>query len=220
MRPKLLLSDISSILNCSTPQAYRILQSKKIDHFVENRKSFICHKESKKLFNFKIKNKIFHFYTPKGGVGKTTVSREFSICASILGLKVLCIDLDQQSNLTSSLGLIPENQSSISEIIQKKVSAKDAIKNIMDGVDLLPSNDENTFVDDYIISGRVNINKLFKKEIGDITNNYDIIVLDSPPSHSRLVVAANLFSDVLVIPIVPDDFSINSLIKFIKKIKN
>ena len=218
MKQKLLVSELSNILGCSTPQAYRHLQSKGVSHFVENRKSFITHEEAKKALEINSKNKVFHFYTPKGGVGKTTISREFINCCYTYGLKVLGVDLDHQAQLTSSMGLLPEKCHSMSDILQKKISAKSAIKDISEGLSILPSNDSNTFIDDFLLNGRLSLNKLFKNTLKEIIDNYDIVVIDSPPSHSRIVVSANLFSDVIIIPIIPDDFSINSLINLIGKI--
>ena len=78
----------------------------------------------------------------KGGVGKTTTSINLSATLAEKGKKVLVIDTDPQGNTTSGFGLNKNQlENTIYELLIGECNVTDALyKNVVDGVDIIPSN--------------------------------------------------------------------------------
>ena len=78
----------------------------------------------------------------KGGVGKSTTAINLSSCLGEMGQKVLTIDMDPQGNTTSGFGVDKNNlENTIYELILGECSVQVCmIKNVVEGVSILPSN--------------------------------------------------------------------------------
>tara|TARA_B100000586_G_C20090155_1_gene419694 strand:- start:243 stop:1199 length:957 start_codon:yes stop_codon:yes gene_type:complete len=220
MNPKMLVSDIANFLDCSVPNIYNKLKSIEKEHIIEKRKSYITHDIARELFKFKdVPKKVISVQTPKGGVGKTTITREVAVRSSLYGKKVLIIDIDHQGNLTNSFGIQGEKHSSFYQVLKGDINIKESIINVLPGIDIIASNLKNSYIDDFMLQNTVNINKVFRKHINKILDCYDIIIFDCPPSNSRCVSSANVCADLIAIPIIPDDFSIDGLKMIINRIQ-
>lgn len=141
----------------------------------------------------------------KGGVGKTTSTSSLISGLALQEYKVLGIDLDPQGNLGFSLGLDAENSTTIYDVLRGTVGIRDAIYKTEFG-DIIPSN--------ILLSGaELEFNRsgrefLLKEQIDLIKNNYDFIVIDTPPALNILTVNAYVCSDFLIVPMVPDILSL------------
>jgi chromosome partitioning protein len=147
----------------------------------------------------------------KGGVGKTTIAANlgFSIARYF---KVLLVDLDSQANLTSGLGFYNKEEGIgryLREVIHFR-SPEVVPLAINDYVHLIPGR-----VDLLTIEQRLHEttrNEFILKEIlAPIKNNYDIIILDCPPSFNLLTINALTCSNLILIPAKPEIFSINGI---------
>ena len=133
----------------------------------------------------------------KGGVGKTTSVLNIGACLAKKGYKTLLIDLDPQYNLSLSLG-IEDTESNIYTMMKKTDNIKAV--NIMDNLDVIPSTLE-------LGRGEVEFNaeyereRILKKLLNKIRQDYDYIVIDCPPSLGILTINAIVASDYLISPI-------------------
>lgn len=152
--------------------------------------------------------KIISFANQKGGVGKTTTT-----CAIAAGLKekgnrVLCIDLDPQSNLTFSVGAQAEDCASIYNVLKGEIKPLFAVQktNLFDVIssNILLSGVELEFTQ----TGR---EFLLKEAISSLAPKYDYILIDTPPALSILTVNAFTASDGIIIPMNADIFSLQGL---------
>lgn len=175
------------------------------------------------------KTKIITFANAKGGCGKTTTTSNFAYCLVERGKKVLCIDLDFQSNLSLTLGCEDYDQKrfSISELISDTYrnvllpEKKEYIVHCLNGIDLIPCNSMFTRNESIFssLNGEFLLKKFFEKS--DIINEYDFILLDThpnDPNQNPTVKAALYTSDALIIPISPSEFDEQGVIKFIRMI--
>lgn len=144
----------------------------------------------------------------KGGVGKTTTTQSLASGLSSRGYKVLSIDLDPQSNLSTALGA-DTSQISIYEVMKGTAKICDVIQKTNSG-DIAPSN---------ILLAAAEIEffqmmkreELLKSELMPISNDYDFILIDTPPALGVLTINAFTASDRLIIPMGADVFSLQGI---------
>ncbi len=157
--------------------------------------------------NFKLPHKIMSFQMLKGGVAKTTSALNFGWRASQYGARVLFLDLDQQANLTFALGMEAENLPVWVDVLEKKCDIKQVIVNVSPGVDLIPSSLNNSVLDRVLLNSNRNWATAVKGPLKEVFAAYDLIIIDTAPSLSAINTAVTCASDVIVLPINPDKFS-------------
>lgn len=157
---------------------------------------------------YKYPKKVVSFQMLKGGVAKTTSALNIGLRASMLGAKVLFVDLDQQANLTFALGHTDETAPVWLDIFEKKVSIESAIKSINSNIDLIPSSLNNSVLERALINSNRNWSESVKSQLAQISLNYDLIIIDTAPALSATNTAVTVASDLVVLPVNPDKFSI------------
>jgi len=125
----------------------------------------------------------------KGGVGKTTTSINLGAALVKNGRKVLLIDLDPQANLTTSLGITDRVGKTIYEALKNQVHIFGTIVQVKEGMAVIPGCMElsNAEVELSTVAGR---EYLLSEMLEPIKMNYDIIILDCPPSLGILTMNA------------------------------
>lgn len=145
----------------------------------------------------------------KGGVGKTTTSGALVAgLASFYDKKVLAIDLDPQGNLGFSLGLDIEDGYTIHDVLKGTVSMKDAIQSV-NGCDIVTSNILLSSAE--LDFAGANRELLLKSALDSVLNDYDYIIIDTPPALNILTVNAYAVADHLIIPMAPEILSLLGL---------
>jgi chromosome partitioning protein len=137
----------------------------------------------------------------KGGVAKTTTVASLGTALVDSGLRVLLVDLDPQSCLTFSLGVDPEElDTSIHQVLLRQAEASDVIVTTEDGPHLLPATIELAGAETALLT-RPGREHALRAALEDVTDDYDWILLDCPPSLGVLTVAALSAADSLMIPL-------------------
>lgn len=157
----------------------------------------------------------------KGGVGKTTTSVNLGACLTELGKKVLLIDLDPQGNATSGLGIEKNKiETSVYDVlINDDVDLADAIMpSSHQGLDLVPAT--------IALSGaEVELTNLMAREtrlkdsFGSMTDQYDFILIDCPPSLGLLTINAFTAADSILIPVQSEYYAMEGLSQLLNTIK-
>ena len=147
----------------------------------------------------------------KGGVGKTTLVSNIAIRANLYGAKVLMIDLDQQANLTESMNVDVRDNPVMIDVICKEAQIEDAIVNVSDGLDIIPSAIENSVLDTKLRDENFPLDRIYKRNIERIKGDYDVILIDCPPALGPSVGAVALCCDLILAPINPDRYSLSGL---------
>jgi chromosome partitioning protein len=209
-------SELTDLLGGITVHGvYKILQSKEIDYITSSsRRKYITPAGVRKLLEsrgFEYPKLNISFQIVKGGAGKTSLSYSLGLRASHYGARVLLVDLDMQGNLTRSFKLESREQKVWIDIFREDISAKEAIINVGDGVDLLPSNLNNSRLDLELSSSNINLITLLQSSLADVESNYDLIIFDCPPAINKISTAATCASDLVIIPLNPDPYSMDGL---------
>ncbi|HUP55913.1 MAG TPA: ParA family protein [Bdellovibrionota bacterium] len=151
----------------------------------------------------------------KGGVGKTTTAMNLGASFARQGLRTLLIDSDPQANLTSYLGARPER--TLDEIYLAKKSrsepaARDFITATSSGMDLVAS-DRNLSGVEYYLFSRADKETVLRRFLEPVAADYDVALIDTPPSLSLLTLNALVASRGVVVPIQPEFFSLEGIVK-------
>lgn len=154
--------------------------------------------------------KVLSLINEKGGVGKTTSTNAIAACLKYKKFSVLCIDFDPQGHLTFSFGADDKSHPTIYNVIKHKTKARFAVQQT-DVTDIIPANDMLKSIEsEFTFSGN---EQLLKNAIKPLLPLYDYILIDSPPELGLISVNALVASDVVLIPCLPDGYSLRGTIK-------
>lgn len=164
--------------------------------------------------------KVIAIANQKGGVGKTTTAINLSAGFAVLEYKTLLIDADPQANSTSGLGHDPRNiQNSIYEcIIDDLHPEKTILHTSTPNLDIIPAHIDLVGAEIEIIN-MPNREKMMKKAIDKIRDNYDFIMIDCSPSLGLITVNALAAADSVIIPVQCEYFALEGLGKLLNTIK-
>lgn len=211
IQPKMSIARAAEFLDVSIQAVHKQIKLKNITCPKLSNKLYLTYSEAKQLFNLQFNRKVIVGQIVKGGTGKTTSIENIASCINSYGARILKIDADPQGNLTDACGIDPENSPVLIDVIKEECSIQDAIINICEGVDLIPSRIENVILDNVIVNERLPFDSLYKDLLEPIVDNYDFIFIDCPPTMGQAVTAASLYADIILAPLNPDKFSAKGL---------
>lgn len=209
----LTISDLADFLGIDVTACNReldqILTSRKFKSLVEPQhvRQFLSRR------GIQYPQQVISFQMLKGGVAKTTTCLNFGMRAAMYGARVLFIDMDQQANLSFALGVEDENLSVWVDVLEKKTKVSEARVTVSEGIDLIPSSLNNSVLDRVLLNGNRNWSAAVKAPLAEIKGEYDLILIDTAPNLSAINTAVTCASDVVVLPINPDRFSVLGLEK-------
>lgn len=151
--------------------------------------------------------KIISVQMLKGGVAKTTSVLNIGLRAAMYGARVLFIDLDQQANLTYSLGVESDDLPVWLDIVEKKSNIEQCVVSLEPHVDLVPSSLNNSVLDRVLLNSNRNWAQAISAPLAMIKDNYDLILIDTAPALSATNTAVTVASEMVLLPMNPDKFS-------------
>lgn len=220
MNPKMTATDAARFFGISLQSVHKKLRSKNLQSSKTQNRVYFGHETSRVIFPRPKKCLTVAFQIVKGGTGKTSIAHSVAVRASLYGLRVLMIDLDQQGNLSQACGLDPETLPCMVDILNQEATLEESLVTILPGLDLLPSRIENAILDSVIMLNRLPLDRVYKDRIKKIKGNYDLIIIDCPPAIGQSVAAATLAADLVVAPVAPEKFCLSGLEITAREVKN
>ncbi len=154
--------------------------------------------------------KIIAVVNQKGGVGKTTTSVNLTAALTEAGLKVLLCDFDPQANATSGLGIDKRKiKHSIYHVVIDGVAPENAIVHTKFG-DVLPSSADLAGAAVELISAE-HREKQLAQALEKIRNQYDVILIDCPPSLEMLTLNGLAAADGILVPVQCEYYALEGL---------
>ncbi len=156
--------------------------------------------------------KIIAVTNQKGGVGKTTTTINLAAYLAHEGNRVLLIDLDPQGNSTSGIG-VDRNalRRSLYDVLINEINPQESIfRTKYQNLHIIPSATVLAAAEVELVSHFAREHKL-KNALAKLSNDYDYIFLDSPPSLGLLTVNGLTASDKILIPVQAEYFALEGL---------
>jgi len=156
--------------------------------------------------------RIISIVNQKGGVGKTTTAINLASYLAKLGNFVLLIDLDPQANATSGIGVDYKNiPAGLYEVLMGPHNLHQiTIPVNPENLRVVPANQNLAGANIELVTQPEREYRLLK-EITDIQDHYDYIIIDSPPSLGLLTINGLVASDEVLIPVQCEYFALEGL---------
>ena len=165
--------------------------------------------------------KIIAITNQKGGVGKTTTAVNLSACLAELGRKTLLVDADPQGNASSGSGASAEAQTLYEVLLGIATAEKSIVKTDMPDMDVLPSDMRLAAAEVELVSMERREYRL-RAALRELSDRYDYIIIDCPPSLGLLTVNALTAAASVLIPIQCEYYAlegVRSLMDTVARVK-
>ena len=157
--------------------------------------------------------KIVTISNEKGGTGKTTLAVNLGAALAIRGRRTLLIDMDPQGNASYILAKITDEDPAMYSVLTEKDIVLDAIiqPTATEHFDIAPSNLHLAGAEIQLATLLGRENALKRKLTADISNRYDVVLIDTSPSLGLLTINALNAADYALIPVSCDFLSLVGL---------
>ncbi len=167
----------------------------------------------------------------KGGVGKTTVTLGLAEIAMSHGLSVLVVDCDPQANASAGLGLPADrDHKTLADVLEDETEINSAnvsefihrsdwtIANSTGFIDVMSAHPRLTNVENHLASDPIGAFDRLARALQGISNAYDVIFFDCPPSVGLLTINALFASDKVIVVSAPSAWSSDGVEAFTKNV--
>jgi chromosome partitioning protein len=155
--------------------------------------------------------KVIAFANQKGGVAKTTTTLNLAAAFAEQGHRVLCVDMDPQGNLTMSQGIDPDTlEKSMFDVLVYDLSIREVIRRreidiACASIDLAGA--------EIGMSTKIGRERSLSKALRAVSEDYDWIFIDTPPSLGLLTVNALTAADQVIVPVQCEYLSMRGLLQ-------
>jgi chromosome partitioning protein len=171
----------------------------------------------------------------KGGVGKSTTCVNFAHYLALKGYRVLVVDTDSQATTTSMFGYMPDAQITQEHTLLPYLDSSETSlvyavrRTYWPNIDLIPSclalYDAELAIAAHLATQEDRAKRLdffseLKYGLQTVSEHYDVILLDSPPSLGLISINVLLAADCLLVPTAPRMYDFTSTVQFFRMVRN
>ncbi len=157
------------------------------------------------------KAQVIAFTNQKGGVAKTTTTLNLAAAFAENGFRVLCVDLDPQSNLTMSQGIDPDSlEVSMYDVLVHHTSLREVIRRRE--VDIACASIDLAGAE-IAMSTQIGRERSLQKALKAVEEDYDYVFIDTPPSLGLLTINALTAATKVIVPVQCEYLSMRGLVQ-------
>src|SRR6266540_3099954 len=155
--------------------------------------------------------RVIAFANQKGGVAKTTTTLNLGVALAEKGQKVLAVDLDPQGNLTMSQGWNPDEiERSMFDVLVHKLPIAEIVRT--HEVDVAVSSIDLAGAE-LSLSSMIGRERALEKALAPVRDDYDFVLIDTPPSLGLLTINALVAADGVIVPVQCEYLSLRGLVQ-------
>ena len=165
-------------------------------------------------------SRIISIANQKGGVGKTTTAVNLATAIAACDKSVLLIDLDPQGNASTGFGIDNiDRNTHIYHLLINQISIKDVIKSSMVPKLFVIPADTDLAAAEVELRNRKDREFILDTLLRSITDSYDFIIIDCPPSLGLLTVNAFSASHSVLVPLQCEFYALEGLAQLLRSIE-
>lgn len=165
--------------------------------------------------------RIIAVVSQKGGVGKTSLVQNLGAELSVNGLRVLLVDFDPQSNLTTGWGFDPgADRATVYDCLADSKITQSAVLSVRSNLDMITANLDLAAAEMSYVNA-IDRNTRLRKALTPFENAYDVIMIDSPPSLGFFTVNALAAATDYMIPLQVHPYAykaMNQLLEIVEQV--
>jgi chromosome partitioning protein len=155
--------------------------------------------------------RVIAFANQKGGVAKTTTTLNLGVALSEKGKSVLAVDLDPQGNLTMSQGWNPDEiERSLFDVLVHKLPITEVVQRAE--IDVAVSSIDLAGAE-LALASMIGRERALEKALLPVREDYDYILIDTPPSLGLLTINALVASNGVIVPVQCEYLSLRGLVQ-------
>ena len=155
--------------------------------------------------------RVIAFANQKGGVAKTTTTLNLGVALAEKGLRVLAVDLDPQGNLTMSQGMNPDSiDQSMFDVLVHRLPITEIVRSneldvAVSSIDLAGA--------ELALASMIGRERALEKALAPVKDNYNYILVDTPPSLGLLTINALVAANGVIVPVQCEYLSLRGLVQ-------
>ncbi|AOA03386.1 MULTISPECIES: ParA family protein [Carnobacterium] len=156
----------------------------------------------------------------KGGVGKTTTTVNLGACLAYYGKKILLVDIDAQGNATSGLGVRKADvEKDIYDILVNETPVDEVVlETSRENLWIVPATIQLAGAEIELTTQMARESRL-KQALAKVSDDYDYILIDCPPSLGHLTINAFTASDSILIPVQCEYYALEGLSQLLNTVR-
>lgn len=159
------------------------------------------------------------FANQKGGVGKTTSAVNSAVVLAARGLRVLLLDLDPQGNTTSSLGIEKTDlDGTMYDLLVQSLEFEEVVqREVRPNLDVIPTTSDLAGAEIELVN-EPNRERRLAQALHSVRHDYDVALIDCPPSLGLLTLNGLTAANSVVIPIQCEFLALEGVTQLIQTI--